>query len=50
LRQEPPVGDTAEGGSGNDVGRSFGIAEFGVHPDWRRQGLASLWVPIRSST
>jgi ribosomal protein S18 acetylase RimI-like enzyme len=33
--------DTAGRVGVDDAGRSFGIAELGVHPAWRRRGLAS---------
>ena len=37
-----PGGDTADPvGLSDDGGHSFGIAELGVHPGWRRRGLAS---------
>jgi ribosomal protein S18 acetylase RimI-like enzyme len=41
IRAAPPGGDTADPAGFDDVGHSFGIAELGVHPAWRRRGLAS---------
>jgi ribosomal protein S18 acetylase RimI-like enzyme len=40
IRPAPPAGDTHRVGV-DHVGQSFGIAELGVHPGWRRRGLAS---------
>jgi ribosomal protein S18 acetylase RimI-like enzyme len=36
-----PVGGESADPVGIDGGHSFGIAELGVHPAWRRRGLAS---------
>jgi len=40
IRPGPPGGDTADPVD-SDSGHSFGIAELGVHPGWRRRRLAS---------
>lgn len=40
IRLDLPSGDRADP-VGSCVGDSFGIAELGVHPAWRRRGLAS---------
>jgi ribosomal protein S18 acetylase RimI-like enzyme len=40
LRPDPLGGDTADPVGFDDGGHSFGIAELGVHPAWRRRGLA----------
>jgi len=41
IRPDPLHGDTADPAGFDDGGHSFGIAELGVHPAWRRRGLAS---------
>jgi ribosomal protein S18 acetylase RimI-like enzyme len=37
----PAAADTAGDVGVGDAGGSFGVAELGVHPAWRRRGLAS---------
>jgi ribosomal protein S18 acetylase RimI-like enzyme len=41
LHPAPPGGDAADPGGFDEVGHSFGIAELGVHPAWRRRGVGS---------
>lgn len=41
IRPGPFGGDTADRVGVDDGSDSFGIAELGVHPAWRRHGLAS---------
>src|SRR5215207_95493 len=41
IRPDPLRGDTADPVGFDDGGHSFGIAELGVDPAWRRRGLAS---------
>ena len=41
IRPGPPVGATAGPAGLDGAGPSFGIAELGVHPAWRRRRLAS---------
>jgi len=40
VRPTLPTELTEESVGADGVGRSFGIAEFGVHPDWLRVGIA----------
>jgi ribosomal protein S18 acetylase RimI-like enzyme len=41
IRAASPGGDIAHPDGSDDVGSSFVIAELGVHPAWRRRGLAN---------